>query len=109
MTKSSEQKPAGLSKGIATGLKLWLYFLIGFLVVKYPIRLSILMSLLAGIAGGLINEWWQTEDPDADEDREVAPQKKLIETSQLRTEKQLIKRQRYNAARKSRRRGDKRN
>ncbi len=109
MTKNYDPKPAGLSKGIATGLKIWLYFLIAFLLMRYPIRLSILMSFLAGIAGGLINEWWQTEDPDAEEDSEVAPQKKLIETAKLRTENQVKKRQRYNAARQRRRRNFKRN
>lgn len=103
MNKNADQKPAGLSKGIATGLKLWLYFLIGFLLVRYSIRLSIVMSLFAGIAGGLINEWWQTEDPHADEDIEVTPQKKLIETAQLRSEDQLKKRQKYNTARRRRR------
>lgn len=57
-----KQPDIGVSEGIDSGLKYWLFFLLGFVFAGYNPPMGILLGAIAGIGGGWIIAWWETKE-----------------------------------------------
>ncbi len=64
-------------KGIAFGIKMWIFFMFSFGFLGYSTALSLLFGVVGGVAAGFIYAWWHITDipeqtPASDAQRTLA-------------------------------------